>query len=468
MKGKITLLTPPVSREERYGGLAAAASSLPSLGVLWIAAVLRRAGHAVRVVDAMAQGMSVSEAVRETLRGGPDIVGISSTTLTAVRAGEIAKVLKEASPAMRIIMGGVHITAAPAETMGRFPWIDVGVLGEGEVTASELVGALLDGGELSGVRGIAYREDGGIRFTPPRPYIKEMDGLPLPAWDLLPGFPDKFRPVPTRYRKLPVAHLVTGRGCPYRCTFCDRSVFGQRYRYFSADYVLECIGELAGRYGVREIVFEDDTFTVNRGRLLEICERIRREHPRLSWSCLGRADTVDPGMLRLMRDAGCWQIGYGIESGDQDILDSVNKGVTVEEVERAVRWSKEAGMYVKGFFIIGFPGERPDSLERTIRLALNLPLDDITVDFMTPFPGTELSRIAGQLGRFEDAWERMNLLEPVFVPHGLKASDLIRAQRRMMRRFYLRPRTFLSYGRRALGNPGLTCDLLRVAGGVLW
>ena len=175
-------------------------------------------------------------------------------------------------------------------------------------------------------------------------------------------------------------------------------------------------------------------------RLVEICEGVMKERLDLSWSCLGRVDMVTPEILKLMRRAGCWEIGYGIESGAQHILELEKKNINLAQVEQAVEWTKEAGILAKGFFMIGHPLENEDTINKTIGFAKKIPLDDISVMMLTPFPGSELYKTAHQYGIFNNDWDKMNLLQPVFIPKGLDEEALNNSTRRLLREFYLRPR----------------------------
>jgi anaerobic magnesium-protoporphyrin IX monomethyl ester cyclase len=225
--------------------------------------------------------------------------------------------------------------------------------------------------------------------------------------------------------------------------------------------VVRQIVELHRRYGIREFSFEDDTFITFKARLKEICERLIDLRLGISWSCLGRVNHVTAENLQLMRKAGCWQISFGIESGSQEILSLINKRVTLDQVRQAVRLSRQAGIRSKGFFILGHPGETRETLRGTIDFALELPLDDISVCLMTPFPGTELYERAAEFGEFDPDWGNMNLLNVVFVPHGLKREDLLLAQKELIRRFYFRPRIVADYSRRLLRNPAMARGLLK-------
>jgi anaerobic magnesium-protoporphyrin IX monomethyl ester cyclase len=458
---KILLATPPSDAASRYGKLAGAGSSQPNLGLLMLAAAVRAAGHQPLLLDAGACGLAWEEALERAMAFAPDVIGLTATTLEVGAAAHFAEALQSRLPAARVVLGGPHVSAVPEETLRRFPVFELAVLGEGEETLCELLAVLAGGGDLATVAGLVWRNGTELCVTGRRPYIVDLDQLPLPAWDLLDGFPRRFSPPAFKTRRLPAASLVTSRGCPNRCIFCDRSVFGASCHGYSADYVVRMIRELYERYGVREIAFEDDTFVTFRPRLLEICRQLIELRLDLSWSCLGRVNQIDAATLALMQQAGCWQISFGIESGSQAILETIRKNVTLAQIRDAVELCRASGIKSKGFFIVGHPGETAETLRQTIALALELPLDDLSVTMLTPFPGTELHARAAEFGSFDADWMKMNLLNAVFVPQGLTAADLEAAQRELLRRFYLRPRIIVDYAARLARNPALFLALLR-------
>ncbi len=451
---KVVLITPPVTLQERYGKLSGAANTLPSLGILYLAAVLRREGYEVSVIEASSLGLSLKELLDEIIEVNPEFVGISATTLSISNASNIADEIKKNNGKIKIIVGGPHLTAIPEETMGLFKSFDFGVIGEGEETMKELLNSIKQGKEISGIPGIIFRQRDGIVRTVPRIFLDDLDKLPFPAWDLLSDFPGKYHPPPFRFKRLPAGYIVTTRGCPYKCIFCDRSVFGNKCRGHSAGYILELIEYLYNRFGIREILIEDDTFVTFKSRLIEVCEGIIKRGIKISWSCLGRADAVTPEILSLMKKAGCWSISFGIETGDPEVMKFIGKNITLAKIEQAVKWTKEAGLLSKGFFILGHPTDDQETIKKTIGFALSIPLDDISVSMMTPFPGSKLHDIASQYGEFEDNWAKMNELDVVFVPKGLTKEDLQRYSKEMFRRFYLRPRIMLNYMKRVIENPG--------------
>lgn len=455
---KVFFATPPLSRGERYGALAGGGSAAPALGLLCLAAVCRRAGWQVEVLDAAALDLGLDEVLRRLAASRPDVLALSATTLAVASAAELARQARRRLPSLRVILGGPHVSAAPVETLRRFPDFDAAVVGEGEATILELLAALAAGG-LEGIAGLALPAAGSVRLTPRRPPIRDLDRLPLPAWDLLAGFPQRYAPAPFKTRRLPAASLVTSRGCPNECIFCDRSVFGRHCHAFSPGYVIEMMLELYYRHGVREFCFEDDTFVTFDKNLVEICQRLIELDLGISWSCLGRVNHIRRDRLELMKRAGCWQISFGIESGNQEILDRINKKVTLEQIREALRLSRQAGLMNKGFFIVGHPGETRATLRQSIDFALELPLDDLSVTMLTPFPGSAIYERAEEFGTLDRDWGRMNLLQAVFVPFGLTREDLEAAQKELLRRFYLRPRIVLNYARRAAANPALARSL---------
>ena len=334
----------------------------------------------------------------------------------------------------------------PEVTFNLFREFDLGVIGEGEETLKDLLGELSKAQpDLSAVAGLIFSREGQIVRTPTRPFIKDLDSLPLPAWDLLPSLTDPYRLSIVGTKSDRATAIVTSRGCPGRCTFCDRSVFGTRYRGYSARYVLRMIDVLINHYGIEDLLIYDDNFVANGKRLQEICECLIQGNYDISWSCCARVDMVNPGKLALMKKAGCWQIEFGIESGSPKILECMNKRITLEKVEQAVRWAKEAGIMTRGNFIFGYLGETKATLNETLEFLLRLDLDYFQQTFLTPYPGSEVYKTALQYGQADLDWTNLNNLAINFVPHGLTSEDLSNFSRKAFRRFYLRPRVIWTH-----------------------
>ena len=440
----IVLVNPPLSLGDLYGNLAEGGSELPPLGLCSLAAVVREAGFSVRIVDAMALRLTPEQTVERIREFETNLVGITSTTMSVANAAHVAGLCKQEG--MTTLLGGPHLTAVPEETFRRHPEFDIGVLGEGENTLSEVIDRWKREGDLAEVKGLLLRSNGDLITTPPRPFIEKLDDLPLPAWDLLPDLATYYQPAVDSLYRFPASSLVTSRGCPAKCVFCDRSVFGRRPRGFSADYMIRMVKTLRNQFGIRDLFIHDDNFLVFFRRTREFCERIISEKIDITWSCLGRTDQVDWSVLPMLKKAGCWQINYGIESGSQEILDLIGKGTTLEEIEEAIRKTKEAGIRVKGLFMIGNFGETPETIADTYRLIRKLDLDDFHMTCFTPLPGSEAFRVAHEYGQFDPAWENMNMFSAKnFVPTGFTREEIESAYRKAYRTFYLRPRIMLYY-----------------------
>ena len=308
---------------------------------------------------------------------------------------------------------------------------------------------------MRSLAGVAWRDGETITVNPRRPFIADLDALPLPAYDLVTDF-SLYNPPPMNYRQLPVANIITSRGCPNQCTFCGHSAFGRTLRQRSPESIAAEIIHLYRRYGIREIAFVDDTFTINPHRIEDLFGILDNEGISFPWTCMSRVNTVDECILRFMKDHGCWHISFGIESGNEDILRRIKKNISLDAVCRVIDQCHGLGILTKGFFIVGHPGETIETIEETIRFAISIPLDDVVVTLNTPLPGTEQYKTAGNYGALERGdWSRYNMWNPVFIPAGLTEEILIEKHREFYRRFYLRPRIIKRYAMSFLSATGL-------------
>ncbi|MEW5947562.1 MAG: radical SAM protein [bacterium] len=450
---ELVLVNPPIGGEERYGELAGGGNYMPPLGICILANCARSRGVSVAIVDAERLEMTPQQACSSILDYSPAFVGITATTTAIHNAAHLAGLIRQSAPQTTIIAGGPHVSIIPEETMSRFPQFDCGVLREGESTLFELMDAIKNKRKLDTIPGIVRRENGAVKINPHRPFISDLDTVPFPAWDLLPCLPRYYRGPVHSYIKLPNSSLVTTRGCPGQCTFCSQwSIFRRVFRAHSAEYVFEMMEKLWLDYRVRDVYFLDDTFTVDRERIVRLCEILISRKWKQVWSCQSRVNFVDPEMLSLMKRAGCWQTAYGVESGSQLILDFLKKGVTLDQIRTALLWTKKAGIRTRGFFMIGVPRETTGTIRETIAFSRKLPLDDLHVSLFVPYPGSELYETACQFGDFNPDWRRMNGWFVVFVPSGLTEAQLIAWQKTMFRAFYFRPRIIISY-LKLLSNP---------------
>ena len=441
---KVMLINPPFDEALSVGGTRSmkyVLNTIAPLGLAYLAAVAERDGHEAVIVDC-ALGVGLDELCRRAAEYEPQVLGLTCTTPSLVSAVTAATALRQAVPKARIVIGGAHVTASPAQTMlkGAF---DAGVVAEGEETFAELLRVWSEDwdADLSDVAGLVLPDEDEPWLTEPRSLIKDVDRIPYPARHLLPPLSD-YHPTPASYRRLPLGVLMTSRGCPSKCTFCDRAIFGSTYRARSVDSVMGEIKELIGRYGAREIRFFDDTFTQHRKRVFEICERLTKLRRRIPWTCLTKAAAVTSEMLQAMKEAGCWQVLYGLESGDDEMLKRLRKGNTVEMNERAVRWAQEAGLEVRGDFIVGTPGETVESFNRTVQFAVDLGLDYAHFNKFVPLPGTELYEELVDQGYefdFEDACSILDHAALLYVPDSMTPDEYRDLLDGAFRRFYLRP-----------------------------
>ena len=447
----IVFVNPPLSMEERYGAMAKGGRNAPPLGLCSLAAVARKKGYRTIIIDAPALNYKNSDVVGKIIKLSPKYVGITAATLAIDRAGKLAAKLKKAKKDLVIMIGGPHITALPRETLLDYPAFDIGVIGEGEKVLIELLSALGQNKSLRSVKGVAFRQSKKIITTERNPYIKDLDTLPMPAWDLLPPLKRYYRSSPQSFDRLPSTSLVTSRGCPNQCTFCDRSVFGNYLRGYSSGYVLKMLKVLSFQYEIKHILFDDDTFTILKQRLKEICKLIIKEKLDLTWTCLARVDTVDKPTLKLMKKAGCWQILYGIESGSQEILDKLQKGITIEQIKKALRITREAGIRAKGFFILGTPFETKKTAKLTIDFLKEIELDDFHMTYFTPFPGTAIyNHQIKNKEYYKKLWPKMNEWTPTYVPKGWNKDELVVFSKKAFREFYFRPKIIASYLKEAM------------------
>jgi len=442
---KILFINPPLTIMERYGLKYQSGGQTPPLGLTNLAASLRERGFDVKILDGAALSLSCEEVAQLTIKKNPDFVGLTAVTSSIGNTSKVASLIKEHLNKVKIIIGGPHFTAIPEKTLQLYPQFDIGCFGESDYTISELISSLTAGKDLRQVKGLFLRENGNLLFTGLRERVRDLDNLPFPAWDLLPNLAKYYCPPVHTLKKIPASMLVTSRGCPGQCIFCDRSMFGNNVSFYSASYVMAMIKNLYQNYGIREIQFRDDNFVAIKKRLMELCNLLITEKLDIVWTCMGRADMINPEMLNMMKRAGCWQIWYGIESGSQKVLDVINKKITLEEIKKAVLETEKAGIEPCATFIIGHPTETEDSINATIKFSLSLPLKEAHFSFMTPFPGSLLYEKAGEFGTFNNDWKMLSGWFPVFVPKELTEDKLVFFNKQAFRKFYFRPRIVLSY-----------------------
>jgi radical SAM superfamily enzyme YgiQ (UPF0313 family) len=374
---RVLLINTPAERATQHWDRP----DFPPLGLGSVAGSLLAGGHDVAVLDAKLERLNLEAVLARIPLLHADVYGLTAMTHEIERVGRVAQALRNAHPDSLIAVGGCHATALPTETLLEFPAFDVAFRGEAEESVLEVLSCIAKGESLSSVQGIAYRKNAEIHETAQSPWIQEVDAVPFPAWSLFP-----------RTTKYPV---MTTRGCPFRCLFCSR-VLGNRVRYRSPENVISELELLAADYHPSEVVFCDETFTLNRGRVTTILELMieRGLSRKFTWVAQTRVNECDESLLRLMARAGCRKIDFGIESGNAQVLARIGKGISLDDARRAVRAAQRVGIEVETLFILGHPGETRDTAKDTIDFAAELNSDRLALGIMVPYPGTEVARMA--------------------------------------------------------------------------
>jgi len=448
-----------LTKEGKYiDGYQGVRPKLPPLGLAYLAGFIEKGGHQVKIIDGMAEMLSAKEIAR--ISNEFDIIGVTSITFLALLAHEVAKEIKQEDKDKPVIFGGPHATVVPEDVLSDEN-IDYVVLGEGENTFAELVEVLASKKDVSQVRGLAFRKNGKVIFTEPRETEKNIDNFPFPARHLLKMH--LYRSSEVRSRRHPALHQMSSRGCPFNCSFCSNKIMHRcQLRMHSPERVVEEMQILIKDYGAKEIHFWDDCFVFDEARALKICEMIQRKNVRISWDCEATINRVTPPILKELKKAGCFNISYGIESGSENRLRELGKAyVTQEKVKQVVKWTREAGLSVRGYFMFGFVGETKEEMEETIKFGKELNLDFATFSLLVPLPGCKDYERAKKEGSFDPYyWKKMILseisfpLQPVYVPKGITAEQLLAVHRRAFREFYFRPKVILKklYELRSLSN----------------
>jgi anaerobic magnesium-protoporphyrin IX monomethyl ester cyclase len=442
---RIIFVNPPLTGFSRYGSLGYSGGYQPPLGLCYLAGVARKAGLETRIIDAQACNLDLGQTVSLVKSFTPDYVGITAASMAISAASDLAGFIKSGNPRLKTIIGGCHISALPEATLNGYDNFDFGIAGEGEETLKELLLSLENGRGVKDIKGLVSKDGGGVYFSGPRQRIKDLDSLPMPAFDLLPDIRRFYRlPVQSIYGRYGFS-LVTSRGCHGSCSFCDKKVFGAYVAMHGAEYIAEMIAVLAREYGINNILFEDDNFMASKERLEELSGLLKKDRNRLHWTAMARIDGVDNESLELAKSCGCRQISYGVESGSQRILDFYKKGISKDKIKDIIELTKKTGLGVKCFFMWGNPTEDEASLRETFDFIKGLDADDISITFFTPYPGSEIWRSIENYGALDRTWKKMSCFEAVFLPRGLDKKQLIDSRKKALRSFYFRPRIFISY-----------------------
>ncbi len=407
--------------------------SAPPLGLGYLAATLKEKGFRVQIIDDLVEKLGFEKLLRRLKNS--EIVGITSTTATFNSALRYARVIKEKLGAF-IIMGGVHVTFRPLDAL-KHDFVDAVCIGEGEETVVEVAERVEAGKSLEGVRGIIYKNEGKIADNGPRQFIEDIDSLPFPAFELMPL--EKYTLLGQKLEYFP---MITSRGCPFACRYCSSSLFfGRKFRARCAENVVDEMEWLVEKFGAKHIAFEDDTFTLNRKRVFEICDEIKSRGIYVEWSCSSRVDTINEEMLHKMKEAGCSAIYYGVESANKEILNKYyRKRIKLDVVKKAVEITKKVGIETICSFIIGAPHETKKDVKETLKLAIKLNPDYAQFSILTPYPGTEIYEEAKEKGLIlTENFDEYTAGKPVLKNFYMTPEEISKLLKYCYLRFYLRP-----------------------------
>jgi anaerobic magnesium-protoporphyrin IX monomethyl ester cyclase len=439
---KVILVNPPLSRmvsanlpafvEEERG-------TYPPIGLLCVAAYLRERGPAgveVGVLDSVVENLDDAGIEACLRREAPDVVATQALSFTLLDALAVVRIAKQVNPDVVTVVGGRHCDIYPAETAA-LPGVDFVVTGEGEQAFTELIRNLADPARLESIQGLTFKRGERLIHNPPA-VIDDLDALPFPARDLTPYRDYRF----LLAKKSMYTTLITSRGCPYGCTFCDEG--RKKFRPLSAARVVEEILHCKRTLGIDQFFVFDSTFTVNRQRVLDICDLLVKHQAKVTFDIRSRVDLMDDEMLDALKKAGCIRIQYGVESGNDRVLRAINKRIAVQLTRDVVRMTRRHGFEILCDFMIGLPGETEAEIEDTIQLALELPIDYAQFAITVPYPNTSLYRYGIQKGLFNDYWREFSLdPTPAFQPRiweeQLSREQLIKLLMRAYKSFYLRP-----------------------------
>ena len=424
-KTKIALVNSPILKGVFHHPL------LPPLGLAYLAAVLEQEGHEIKVIDCPACAITHGKLKTELAQFNPAIIGLTATTPTIPSALLSAQTAKEACPNAKVIIGGPHATFTDKQILTENAAVDIVVRGEGEQTITELAQHATSTKHLQNINGITFRKNGQIIQTQDREFIENLDNIPRPAHHHFPL--EKYRIFGKMF--LPI---ITSRGCPYQCSFCVTSqIFGKKFRARKPKNIVDELEWLRDTHGAEGVSFYDDALTLDRKRLVAICNEIIDRKIGLPWGCQTRVDHVSKEILALMKKANCNEVSFGVESGCQKILDTVKKKTTVEQNEKAIKWAKDEGLFVAVSAIIAYPGETKDTVKQTIDLLRRMEPDDAYLCIATPYPGTELRSMIESSGwKISNDWSLYDTMNPVVENPDFPAEELSKIRKEFYNSFY--------------------------------
>ena len=408
----------------------------PPLNLMYLCASLMRAGHETRIVDAHAQNLADEDIVREVAQWDPKLVGMPVFSTISHHVYGLSQLIHQRCPGAVQVLGGPEASAIPGKTLTWYEHVDYVLRGESETSICQLCDALEGSRRLATVKGLSYRKGGKITHNSEPEPIRDLDALPRPARGLTEGMYRQGRYYTILVRHRPVDTIITSRGCPFRCGFCYNA--SHTYRFRSPEDVVDEICQIAAR-GIRDIEICDDTFTAMRSRAARIFDLVRKERLNLSFRIKSRVNAIDPELLKKAKAAGVYIISFGMESGVQGMLDRMNKRTTVEQNAQAAAMCRAAGIMSHGSFVVGYPGETPDTLRRTVDFILAARPTTVNLVALVPFPNTRVYEEAKEQGMLVGDWDpRTGYVPWVRLPWMKTRDDLDQAARLARRRVYFR------------------------------
>lgn len=395
---------------------------MPPIGLLSIAAVLRNVGIDVVVLDgALFADVTNNVWAQKISELKPDYVGFTATTAAFNDVCDVCVKLKELNPTIFTVFGGVHASHMSQELIANYQAIDFVIEGEGEQAFLDLI----CGVKKETIEGLFFRLNKTTVRNKPRTTLVNLDDLPFPAYDLLEGFPKKYVMPLFSYKRFPGVNIVSSRGCIYKCSYCDRSVFGNSFRFNSPAYTIDLMKWLYKDYGVRHFNFYDDLFTLNRQRVVEFCDKLKKSNLKINYNCIVRIGHINRELIKALKKSGCWLISVGIETAEQDLLIKHKNGLSLDKIKSDINLLHDSGLWVKGLFMIGFPGETEDAIIKTRKFALSLPLKEANLTAFTPFGGAPITKDIDKYGVFNGVSDDMDCMNFVFVPKEIKEKKIL-------------------------------------------
>lgn len=440
------LLVHPLGYEVSAAGkdIARIVNLMPPIGLASIAAYLERENFTADIIDCFAHPDSDQKIKQYMQQHQPAWIGFSCTTSSFLDAVRLAQLAKEICPEVRAVFGGPHVSALREQLLRDYPDVDILVVGEGEETLNELLRSGFE--NAATVAGIVLRDSNGTPvFNGYRSEGIELDSLPFPAYEKLEGFPEIYKLPIFNYPKAPSTSCVSSRGCPYACSYCDRSVFQRSFRFNSAEYLYRHVKYLRERFGIRHINFYDDQFTFRRQRVEDFCNLMIANPLGMTFNCAVRAEHIDAELLTLMKSAGCWMVSLGIETGDENLLAQHRQNADLNMLANKIRLIKKCGIRTKGLLMMGLPGETEKSIQLSMDYVFSLPIDDFNLAKFTPFPGSPIYEKIHTVGNFDEDWPKMDCMSFQFVPYGMTKERMEELFNHFYKSHFQRPKVLLGY-----------------------